>query len=340
MHYSLYPTDEPGVRDAVAEAAATAESPVFTSLHMPESVGLRAFGGYLRDQHRERGLSYCADISPATLGLLDLEPDEVGRLRDWGVTMVRIDYGFTPAEVARIARAGGFRIAVNASTVTADELAELDGLDVVGWHNYYPRPETGLSWAFFVAQNELLSRHGLEIYAFIPGELSFRAPLGRGLPTLESHRYGNAYLNHARLLAACPQARVVCAEGTLLDDHVRWIAHREATGEITLPMAGLDASVAFLRDASWRLRVEGTDSSHRIDGTRRPRTPARVVNGDRRRAGSLQVDLPGMGRYHGELHLMHTDRPLSAHQARVGEIAAPYLGLVDCLRPGDRVRFD
>ncbi|MEZ5088368.1 MAG: MupG family TIM beta-alpha barrel fold protein [Micropruina sp.] len=66
-------------------------------------------------------------------------------MRDWGVTMVRIDYGFTPAEVARIARAGGFRIAVNASTVTADELAELDGLDVVGWHNYYPRPETGLS---------------------------------------------------------------------------------------------------------------------------------------------------------------------------------------------------
>lgn len=340
MLFSLYPTDDPDVRAAVlATAARHPGAPVFTSLHIPESRGLRDFGAYLRDLHVTHGLSFCADVSPGTLELLDIELADAGLLRDWGVTMVRIDYGFTAEQTARIAEAGGYRIAVNASTVTAGDLDRLDGLDVVGWHNFYPRPETGLSADFFAAQNALLRRRGLDVYCFIPGERTFRAPLGLGLPTLESHRHVNAYLNHARVLAACPEARVVCAEGTLLDEHLAWIEHRERTGETVLPMAGLDASVAFLLDGSWRLRPEGTAYSHRIEGTRQPRTPERVVNGASRRAGSLQADLAGMGRYHGELHLMRTDRPLLAGQALVGELAGPYAGLIDCLRPGDTVRF-
>lgn len=340
MLFSLYPTDDPDVRAAVvADAVRDPGALVFTSLHLPESRGLRAFGDYLRELHVTHGLTFCADVSPATLELLDIELADAGLLRDWGVTMVRIDYGFSVEQTARIAAAGGYRIAVNASTVTADELDRLGGLDVAGWHNFYPRPETGLSSEFFAAQNTLLRGRGLDVYCFVPGERTFRAPLGLGLPTLESHRHANAYLNHARVLAACPDATVVCAEGTLLDEHQAWIEHRERAGELVLPMAGLDASVAFLLDGSWRLRPEGTDYSHRIEGTRQARTPERIVNGGCRRAGSLQADLATMGRYHGELHLMRGDRPLLAGQALVGELAGPYAALIDCLRPGDTVRF-
>lgn len=340
MLFSLYPTDDPDVRAAVVAAAVRDPgAPVFTSLHIPESRGLRAFGDYLRELHVTHGLTFCADVSPGTLELLDIELADAGLLRDWGVAMVRIDYGFGAEQIARIAEVGGYRIAVNASTVTPAELDRLDGLDVVGWHNFYPRPETGLSADFFAAQNAMLRERGLDLYCFIPGERTFRAPLGLGLPTLESHRGANAYLNHARVLAACPDATIVCAEGAPFDAHLAWIEHRERTGEVVLPMAGLDASVAFLLDGSWRLRPEGTDYSHRIEGTRQPRTPERVVNGAVRPAGSLQLDLAGMGRYHGELHLMRSDRPLLAGQALVGEIAAPYRALMDCLQPGDPVRF-
>lgn len=341
MLFSLYPTDDPDVRAAVVADAVrtTGERIVFTSLHLPESRGLREFGDYLRELHVSRGLTFCADISPRTLALLDIELADAGMFRAWGVTMVRIDDGFDAGQTARIAAAGGYRVAVNASTVTAAELDEFAGLDVVGWHNFYPRPETGLSADFFAAQNALLRARGIDIYCFIPGERSFRAPLRLGLPTLESHRGVNAHLNHARVLAACPGATVVCAEGPLLADHLDWIGHRERTGEIVVPVTGLDASVTFLLDGSWRLRPEGTDVSHRIEGTRQPRTPARIVNGATRPAGSLQADLATMGRYHGELHLMRSDRPLVAGQALVGVIATPYRALVDCLQPGDSVRF-
>lgn len=340
MLFSLYPTDDPDVRaEVVAAAVRSPETLVFTSLHMPESESLRAFGEYLRHLHVSHGLTFCADISPGTLALLNIELADAAMLREWGVRMVRIDYGFTTEQTAQIARAGGYRIAVNASTVTAGDLDRLDGLDVVGWHNFYPRPETGLSDEFFAAQNAMARERGLRIFCFIPGERSFRAPLRLGLPTIERHRHANSYLNHARVRAACPDATVVCAESTLLATHLEWIEHYERTGESVLPMTRLDPTVEFLVDGSWRLRPEGTEFSHRIEGTRAPRTPENVVNGAVRPAGSLQLDLASMGRYHGELHLMRTDRPLLAGQALVGEIAVPYREVVDCLRPGDSVRF-
>ena len=339
MLFSLYPTDDPQVRSAVLEQVLTQpERLVFTSFHIPESEGLLQYGEYLRGLHADHGLTFCGDVSPATLDKLGITLDGIGRLRDWGVTSLRIDYGFTVDEIRRIARE--FPIAVNASTVDAALLDDLAGLDVIGWHNYYPRPETGLELGFYLAQNRLFLDRGQPIHGFIPGEISFRAPLFAGLPMLEQQRHRNSYRNVVELLTISPEVRIFCAEGTLLPEHLRWIGHVEQTGEVTLPVTGLDESVAFLTERPWHLRVEGTEASFRLDETRDARTPSRVVNADQRLKGSLQLDLAGYGRYAGEIHLMRTDRPLNHLQARVGEIAAPYLGLVDLLRPGMTVRFE
>lgn len=340
MLYSLYPTDDPAVRAAVARAAARTGRPfVFTSLHIPESTGLRAFGAELAEMHRESGIEFCADVSPKALALLGVDLAGLGMLREWGVATVRIDFGFSTEDVRAIAAAGPFRIAVNASTVTPAELDELAGLDVVGWHNYYPRPETGLTEEFFAAQNALLRGRGCDVVTFIPGERDFRAPLHLGLPTLETHRHANAYLNHARALAACPTADVACAEGTVLPHHEEWIERRERDGEIVLPLASVPATMRHLLDGPFRLRPEGAAASHRIEGTRGGSVPAAAVNGARRARGSLQVDLASLGRYCGEVHLMRADLPLTATQVRVAEIAGPYVDLVDLLEPGATVRF-
>ncbi len=339
MLFSLYPTDTPQVRqDVVEQALSQPERLLFTSLHIPESDGLRQFGEYLRDLHVGHQLTFCGDVSPTTLDKLGIGLDELGRLREWGVECLRIDYGFTTAEIQRIARV--FPIAINASTADAALLDELAGLDVLGWHNYYPRPETGLEVEFYLAQNRLFGERGLPVHAFIPGEVSFRAPLFAGLPMLEQQRHRNSYRNALELFTLSPQVKIFCAEGTLLPEHLRWIAHFERTGEVTLPLTGIDDSVAFLTERPWHLRVEGTAASFRLDGTREARSPSRILNADQRRRGSLQLDLAGYGRYAGELHLMRTDRPLNQLQARVAEIATPYLGLVDLLRPGMTVRFE
>lgn len=339
MQFSLYPTDSPQVREDVLQQAVTQpERLLFTSFHIPESDGLQQYGEYLRDLHRDHGVTFCGDVSPTTLDKLGITLHEIGRLRDWGVTCLRIDYGFTVDEMRRIA--GEFPIAVNASTVDAAQLDELAGLDVIGWHNYYPRPETGLESGFYLAQNQLFAERGLPVHAFIPGEMSFRAPLFAGLPMLEQQRHRNSYRNVLELLTLSPEVKIFCAEGTLLPDHLRWISHFGRTGEVTLPLTGIDDSVSFLTERPWHLRVEGTEASLRLEDTRIARTPSRIVNADQRLRGSLQMDLAGYGRYCGEIHLMRTDRPLNHLQARVAEIATPYVGLVDLLRPGMTVRFE
>ncbi|MDF2920828.1 MAG: hypothetical protein K0S70_5046, partial [Microbacterium sp.] len=80
-------------------------------------------------------------------------------------------------------------------------------------------------------------------------------------------------------------------------------------------------------------------ASFRLDETRGGIRPSRIRNADARERGSLQVDLDAYGRYRGEVHLMRADRPLDAGQARIGEVAAPYRGIVDDLRPGQTVRL-
>lgn len=340
MFFSLYPTDSDAVRDAVvAQADEVGASTLFTSLHMPESDDLRRFGAWLERQHRERGVTYWADVSPATLERLGLGVDDAGLLARWGITGLRIDYGLAPEQARRLAQAGPFRIAINASTVDEVELDALADLEPVGWHNFYPRPETGLDAHFYRAQSALFVERGLEVVSFVPGETTLRAPLHLGLPTLERHRGRPSYAAAMELRRLCPQTQLCCAEGTLLPEHVGWWQHVERTGEITLPLVGVDAAAEFLLDATWTLRPEQTGVSQRLEGTRGRPLPARVRNGSTRASGSLQMDLDRYGRYAGEVHVMVADRPLDPGQVRVADVAAPYASLVSGLEGRDRVRF-
>ena len=332
-------TNSGGTNPTGTNAAGADASLLFTSLHIPEAEGLAAYGDWMAEVHARTGLEFCADVSPVTLGKLGCAIDELGRLRDWGVRMLRIDFGFGTDDVRRIAASGDYAIAVNASCASADFIDAFQGIELVGWHNYYPRPETGLTVEYFRAQSALFADRGLPVYSFIPGERSFRAPLHQGLPMLEHQRYRNAYLNLVEVATLWPASQIVCAEGTLYPRHQRWIERFERDHVLTIPLVSVDASLDFLIGGDWKLRVEQTDAAWRVEGTRQARTPSLVINADVRARGSVQMDLAGYGRYAGEINLMKQDRPLNHLQARVGDIAAPYLDLVDLMSPDTPVRF-
>lgn len=344
MLFSIYPTDTDETRrsvvdQTVATALAGGERMLFTSLHMVETDALARFGDILRGFHVGDGVSFCADVSPAVLDHIAATDEGWGWLARRGITMLRLDYGFDAGEIRRVAERSRCRIAVNASTVDGDFLDALEGVPVAGWHNYYPRPETGLTDGFVVSQSELFAERGLPVLAFVPGEREFRAPLHLGLPTLEGQRHRPVWRNVVELRRLLPDAEIVCAEGAIAPDHGAWIAEYERAGVVALPVVGLDEAALELLGPTWRLRVEDAAASFRLDASRGGIRPARLRNADRRERGSLQVDLEAYGRYRGEVHLMRTDRPLDAGQARIGDVAAPYRGIVDDLRPGATVRF-
>lgn len=341
MLYSIYSTDDAQVRQAVLDQACAAgdEQPcLFTSLHMPEEADLASWVAWMGRAHRERGVGFWADISPLTYDRLGFGYADNRTLREAGVVGLRVDFGFGAEQIVEIARAG-MPVAINASTVSAGELDAFveAGIDIVGWHNFYPRPGTGLAEDYYLASSRMFLARGLRLLAFIPGETSWRAPLHRGLPTLEAHRYRNAYATAMELRALTPGVEVVCAEGVLNPLHMTWIRHAQDTGVVTLPLEGLHGECSWLLEGQWHLRVEGTGVSHRLEGTRGRALPGSCVPADALEAGSLQMDT--LGRYSGEVHLMVRERPLDGDHLRLADVAAPYRSLVKLLHGGQDVRF-
>jgi hypothetical protein len=340
MLLCIYPTDTEEVRSLVLEAAQDRhEALLFTSLHIPESAGLKAYVRYLGEKHRQRGFSFFADIAPLTLERLSISLDSLSELRDAGIIGLRIDFGFSIEEIKQIAQSG-FAIAVNASCVTGEAIDALALPQLAGWHNYYPRPETGLTQGFFLRQNALFRERGMPLYSFIPGERQFRAPLFLGLPMLEQQRYKNTYRNFMEIRYLAPESVVVCAEGTPYEEHSAWIGAYEKNGVLTVPLVWVDPALEnTLFNRVFTVRTEEADASFRLEDTRQEITPHKIIQGESRARGTLQMDMPSYGRYQGELHLMRHDMPLNSNSVRVAEIPEPYKALVDFIRPREKIQF-
>ena len=168
---------------------------LFTSLHIPE-----ADGATLLEEFRQiaaaaaaLGFSITADISPGTFRLLDAGLENLDPLRALRLDALRLDFGFSPAEIACWTRETGFCIELNASTLERSTLDAIlasgaDASRLQACHNYYPRPETGLSWALFRERSLMFRERDIPVAAFIPSLKNPRGPLAEGLPTLECHR--------------------------------------------------------------------------------------------------------------------------------------------------------
>lgn len=177
---------------------------IFTSLHIPEDDSSR-----YKEQLKALGklalqldMELMADISPATLKVLGFDFCHAEQLLNWGLTGLRIDYGVPEATI--VALSNKMKIALNASTITKEALQRLkeNGLNtdaVEVWHNFYPRPETGMDLHDFIEKNKWLKEAGLTVMAFIPGDEELRGPLYQTLPTLERHRKSSPFAGFMEL---------------------------------------------------------------------------------------------------------------------------------------------
>lgn len=172
---------------------------IFTSLQIPEEAAenlMEPLGqiGRFAEEHK---MELMVDVSPRTFENFTLD-----QLKQQGVTGLRIDNGMENAEIAALTH--DWQVSLNASTIDPfflDELRRLnaDFASLEAWHNYYPRPETGLEWSTFKSQNEWLRSQGLKVGAFVPGDGQLRGPLYEGLPTLEQHRHQSPFASFLEL---------------------------------------------------------------------------------------------------------------------------------------------
>lgn len=308
---------------------------IFTSIHIPEDDHNKYGDGLQKLGHfaKERQLELMVDISGSALQRLGFSFENVAPLQEMGLTGIRMDYGIPAEVIAQVSRK--MNVALNASTITEQDLQELHHYDadfsrMEAWHNYYPRPETGLGKKSFRQQNEWLKNADFTVMAFVPGDGKRRGPLYNGLPTLEKHRDSHPLAAALELGRDCGVDKVYVGDPDLQvrtrrqfalyekEKKLLFYARPYSEGDHADGIAGthtnrFDAARDVIRSADSRLQsVTPVPGKHTV----------------KRKCGSITLDNEKYGRYAGEVQITKRSLPADDRVNVVGSVRKEDLSLL------------
>ncbi|MDK7492010.1 MupG family TIM beta-alpha barrel fold protein [Bacillus paranthracis] len=314
-------------------------SSIFTSLHIPEDdPGThKELIQILGKQALENDMELMVDVSPKSLHHLGMTYENVEDLLDWGITGLRMDYGIAPKEIARVSHK--MKVALNASTITDSFWKELiiENIkveNVEAWHNFYPRPETGLAKSFLQKQNEYLHACGIKTMAFIPGDGEKRGPLYEGLPTLEKHRNMRPLEAYLELVQHCGVDKVLIGDISGSVESVQEIASA-SRGIIPLRYKSFitDKEVLKMVEQVHTNRLDpARDVIRSVESREENKVILQPMNAIVRKKGSITIDNELYGRYAGEMQVAIHDLPADEKVNVVGMVVEedisllPYIG--------------
>ncbi|WP_301860823.1 MupG family TIM beta-alpha barrel fold protein [uncultured Megasphaera sp.] len=350
---SLYPGLNRSIDEdliLLKQAASRGITRLFTSLQIPETnrTVFQKDLSRLLQQARRFGMDVCADLSPQTSALLGIEGTPQA-LQELGITTVRLDSGFSTRQAALFSRI--LTIQLNASTIRpafAEDLrragANMSHVDCL--HNFYPRPHTGLSEEYVVAQTKWLHQEGLSVGAFIPSQAGRRGPLFAGLPTLEQHRYIDVSLS-ARHLAALGMDSVFIGDNAPSETELDALAQvgREEKGVVVVK-ARLLSRDPWMRDFLSRTltaRLDGARDAIRAQEGRPCLHGHHILpNGPQRplRSGDITVDNEGYLRYMGEIQILTAPLPAERRTNIAAEVLPDERFLLSYITPGQKFRLE
>ncbi|MCT4783157.1 MULTISPECIES: DUF871 domain-containing protein [Exiguobacterium] len=328
----------------LAEMRRSGFTSLFTSLHIPEDDAsvytdrLRHLGQLAKTLDME----LFADIAPTSLVALGKTWDDAHTLVDWGVTGLRVDYGVTPKQVADLSQR--MTVALNASTLAEAELAEMmrHGLDVnrvEAWHNFYPRPETGLERSWFEAKNVWLKRQGIRVQAFIPGDGTLRGPLFERLPTLEEHRAVSSFACFLDLERDVD--RILIGDPAVSDaTREQFMAYDD--GIVLLRAEKVQVLEPMLYDVHTNRMDPARDVVRSVESRAYGRLGHRLIepiDAAPRPFGTITIDNTNYGRYAGEMQVTRRDLDADDRVNVIGRVVAEDRPLIRFIGPGTRFRL-
>lgn len=338
---STFPRDEAGLASPPGGGA-----PVFTSLHIAEefdgTYAARARAMCLR--LADLGWEVVADVSKRTLDVFGV-PGGAAGIAELALSLrlsaLRLDFGFSSEETEAIARR--FPVCLNASTLAPREIACFagGGRRVIGMHNYYPRPETGLDDDRLAAINGELRSLGVEAWTFVRGDREQRGPLFEGLPTAESHRRASPYAAYVDSVLRLGADGVLVGDGPLGDYDAALARSFAEDGTIALPV-DFRAPYRYLEGAAITVRVDSPARAMRLQESREYATAGSATEpaaAEGRPAGTVTMDNARYLRYSGEIQVTREDLPADPRVNVIGTVDARYRLLLRVCGPGSRIRF-
>ncbi len=331
---------------------------VFLSLHLPEYTLKEqlALLEELSEEARRRKMCLTVDIGGPQLAELLADEEASTRIRRATVGLIRLDYGFSMEQARQIWQKWQVKgFVINASIFGREELIkykrafrEIDpAVELRACHNYYPRPESGLSYDFFVRQTRMLAELGIPVYSCIPDREHPRGPLGEGLPTVEAHRFLELE-EVVRQLAACPgNEGLMAADEAFSEEKLKRIVQaaegrqgkpaRIETLHIFWEHGVSEEEKRIVCGQTHHIRYDSNEWLLRSQSSRemaefaeqippRPSSP--------RRRGMITIDNAAYGRYSGELQIVTADRPEDERVNIAGRIAEKDLWKLTYYRDG------
>lgn len=321
-------------------------SSVFTSLHIPEDDPntYKELIQILGKQALENEMELMVDVSPKSLNHLGITYENVEELLEWGITGLRMDYGIMSKEIASVSRK--MKVALNASTITEsfwkELLAENIRVDrVEAWHNFYPRPETGLAKSFLQKQNKYLHECGIKTMAFIPGDGEKRGPLYEGLPTLEKHRYMRPLESYLELVQECDVDKVLIGDISANLESVQEIASA-SNGIIPVRYQSFidDSDTVQLIERIHTNRLDpARDVIRSVESREENKVVLQPMHTIARKKGSITIDNELYGRYAGEMQVVVNDLPVDEKVNFVGMVVEEDLPLLPYIGAGKKFQF-
>lgn len=341
--------------DCVRMALDLGVTDYFTSLKMPEADVLADLGELRAVGQLQRAypsMTVMADFDPRVFSRIGGDVRHLDRVRELGLTHLRLDGGFGPEEIVQLVEAGrtaGIEVVLNAAPLTEQALQDLQTAGVslegrVAVHNYYPRLDSGVTEAFVDQKSRLLARYGLVVMGFVASQHHRRFMTREGLPTLERHRTVSPHRAAAEWFTRRWASTVYIGDQTddadeltrlvemardprmLLRVHVHPGAREPekavAFGRIHTHLRG-DFAVMYRARAD-RQQPVAQQIEPQLNPAPRPR-------------GTVGVDNVLYPRFAGELHIMREDRPADPRVNVVGEVVDADLPFLASLGPN--VRF-
>lgn len=314
----------------------------FTSLQIPEETvdNYEKAVKNLANKCKEAGIGLIADISPETLRKLSCS--SIDEVRDWGITSLRLDYGYSAKETADISKR--FTVFLNASTVTEKEILkwEKEGAELSGFvacHNFYPKPYTGLSGEKVKEINKRLKCFGLQTMAFVPGDGVLRGPLQEGLPTVEEHRFRkDDVLLHLLSLHYDLGCDRVAVGDIDVSDRV-WKEIGNLNGGVVEIRAEIASDYQYITNGIHHDRVDGSSYLFRSVESRKYRKKVPPENCVERKEGSVCISNERYMRYEGELEIARQNLPADERVNVIGQVAPEDLKYLPYIRQEMGVRL-
>lgn len=317
-------------------------SAVFTSLHIQEEFNKT----YVETVYEM--LAYCkalgyqiiADISPRTLEKFGF--DDIKTLFNaLKVDVFRLDFGFSLEDVLEASKV--VPICLNASTLTLPWLEAIKHSETkfYAMHNYYPRPETGLDEAQFMARNSLLKQYDIEIMAFVPSDTKKRGPIYEGLPTLEHHRKSSPYAAFAEMVLKYDVHWVFIGDGILSNEENAWIKCACENELYALPIKLYEPDGQYAHEI-YTIRPDSPADLLRLLESRDYATPGVFIaphHTIERKKGSLTLDNLLYQRYSGEMQITRKDYKSDPRVNVLGTVPDKFHSLLEALPNGVKIQI-